>query len=338
MNWNRSFPVFTAGKSDFTAADRGKNSYMIQETVFKGFKAICLENESLRVVILPSEGARLASVYRKDREFELLFQGDGARAGSGRDAIPPGEKKFEATGFDDCFPTIHACEVSVDGRQVRYPDHGETWRLAFDCRTEGEQAVLECKSGILPYRFRKTVALEGDRILIRYSIANIGGFDFPCIWAMHCLINCEEDIRLAFPAGTEEVLNVLENEFLGKAGTIHSFPVTHTPDGSEFRLDRVLPAASKNCNKYYVKGMVGEGRCGAYYPSKNISFTVRFDHKKLPYLGFWVTEGALGGDYNCALEPTNGYYDDINTARRENGLYTLKKGEVLEFEIEMELA
>jgi hypothetical protein len=54
-------------------------------------------------------------------------------------------------------------------------------------------------------------------------------------------------------------------------------------------------------------------------------------------LGIWVTEGGFRGDYNCALEPTNGYYDNIDTARKEGRLFKLKPKERLNFIIEIAL-
>jgi galactose mutarotase-like enzyme len=307
---------------------------MIYEKKYRGCPAVVLENDSLKVIVL-TEGAKFVSVYRKDKAFELLFQGN--EAPDVQKGLAPLDRQFVATGFDDCFPTIHACKTSVEGEMIHYPDHGETWRLGFEYRIQGESLILSCNSTILPYHFEKIVSLSGDTVAINYHITNTGSFDFPCIWAMHCLINCEEDMQLSFPLGTKQVLNVNENRYLGKVGVTHPFPATHTPEGKEFRLDRVLSSDSDNCNKYYVKGRVAEGKCGAYYPSKDVRYTVRFDSERLPYLGFWVTEGALDGDYNCALEPTNGYYDDINTARRENGLYILKTDGTLQFGIEMEL-
>lgn len=47
---------------------------MITEGIFKGTKSIIFENESIRVIVLPEVGGKVASFYHKPKDFELLFQ------------------------------------------------------------------------------------------------------------------------------------------------------------------------------------------------------------------------------------------------------------------------
>ncbi len=308
---------------------------MIEISIYKGVEAIILENGALRAIVLPSVGGKIASIYRKDKEFELLFQNKSSAYKKAK--IYEAFEKYDASGFDDAFPTIDACLAEVGGGQVPYPDHGEIWSAEFIYKLVGKKAVLSYDSAILPYRYTKSVWLEGDSVKLEYSIKNTGREEFPCIWAMHCLMNCEKDMRLIFPEGTDRMLNVRQSQFLGEAGRLHTYPGTESVKGERLRLDRILPGNADNAEKYYAAGEVKEGICGAYYPSKDVTCKVLFDKEKLPYLGFWVTEGGFRGDYNCALEPTNGYYDSITTAQKEGRLYILKGGETLEFGLELEL-
>lgn len=62
---------------------------------------------------------------------------------------------------------------------------------------------------------------------------------------------------------------------------------------------------------------------------------LKYDARKLPYLGVWITAGGFRGDYNCALEPSSGYYDDIRTARENGTAYMLKKDEPMIFDLEV---
>jgi len=64
---------------------------------------------------------------------------------------------------------------------------------------------------------------------------------------------------------------------------------------------------------------------------------VNFDKDKMPYLGFWITEGGFRGDYNCALEPTNAFYDDIATAKTNKELFYLTPDKPLDFTISLSL-
>ncbi|GAA0181997.1 hypothetical protein SH2C18_44480 [Clostridium sediminicola] len=308
---------------------------MIKEIKFKGCSGILLENENLKAIVLPFLGGKIASLYHKKKEFELLFQNkDNSYK---KPEIYSDFSKFDAAGFDDAFPSINIGQVNYSGSLINYPDHGEIWSAEFNCVIENEIVILNYKSVILPYIYQKIISLKDDRLIIKYTILNNGKETIPCFWTMHCLINCEKDMEIIFPEGTNEIENAMDSNNLGAEGSIHPYPVVKTDKGTEFYLNKVIETESKNCEKFYVKGKVRGNSCGAYYPSKNITYKVEYDKEILPYLGFWVTEGGFRGDYNCALEPSNGYYDSIEIAKKNNAFYSLKPNEPLEFEIKVQL-
>ncbi|MBE6068408.1 MAG: DUF5107 domain-containing protein [Clostridium lundense] len=308
---------------------------MISNIKFKERSAIKIENDFLRVIVIPELGGKIASIFIKDKDFELLFQNKEQFYKTPQ--LYSSFEEFDASGFDDAFPTIDESNVFINGKNVVYPDHGEIRTAKFDYKLENEKVALKYKSAILNYDYKKTIYLQGDRVVVEYNIENLGETEFPCIWAMHCLINCEKDMQLLFPKGTYKVINVHESKYLGEVSKVHSYPVTKDKNGNNIHLDRVLDMTSNNEEKYYAHGAVNEGKCGAYYPSEDVTYNVYFDKKKLPYVGFWVTEGGFRGDYNCALEPTNGYYDSIDIASKEEKILVLKPKEKLEFRIEIEL-
>lgn len=308
---------------------------MIKECLFKGCQAVKLENELIRVIVLPSMGGKVASIYKKDKEFELLYQ--NKEEVYKKPKIYDTFSAYDASGFDDAFPSIDISKVNISGKEILYPDHGEIWSADFTYKIEDEKVHLVYESTILKYRYEKIFSLSKDNLISDYKISNFGDYEFPCIWVMHSLIVCEEDMELIFPKGTKEIINVLNSKFLGEAGKIHSYPITMASSGKHYELNKILPLNSNNMEKYYVKGSVTEGLCGAYYPSKDVNYRIYFDKSKLPYLGFWITEGGFRGDYNCALEPANGYYDSVETAEKEQKLYKLKPNETLEFTLRIEI-
>jgi galactose mutarotase-like enzyme len=308
---------------------------MIEKCRYKEIEAIKLENDVLKIIVIPSMGGKVASIYRKDKKFELLFQN--------KEEIYRKPKvydeffKYDASGFDDAFPTIDEGNVRIGEKNVIYPDHGEIWAASFTYEIKGKKVECMYQSEIIDYKYKKTFSLLDDILTIEYEIVNTGVDEFPCIWAMHNLMVCEEDMELIFPENTKEVINVRNSEFLGESGRIYLYPATINSLGQVFNFNKVLPASANNMEKYYVKGPVTQGCCGAYYPSKDINYRVYYDKEKLPYLGFWVTEGGFRGDYNCALEPTNGYYDSIDIAKNEGNICVLRPMEILEFNLKMEL-
>ncbi len=107
-----------------------KTSVDITELNFKGEKALCLENEKARVLLLPGLGGKIASFCHKDEDFELLFQHKDSYY---RRPTPYGEfAAFDASGFDECFPNIDQSQEIYGDREVVYPDHGDLWFRQFD--------------------------------------------------------------------------------------------------------------------------------------------------------------------------------------------------------------
>ena len=144
-------------------------------------------------------------------------------------------------------------------------------------------------------------------------------------------------MELIFPEATSEILNVQDSINLGKENTTHQYPIAKNNGHKDYNLNKVGKKTCNNTEKYYVNGTVKEGKCSIYYPDHNILYSVNFDIDKMPYLGFWVTEGGFRGDYNCAFEPTNGFYDGIETAKNREKLFYLTPEKPLDFTISLSL-
>lgn len=279
---------------------------MLTQTVFSGQPGWLLQNDTLKAVVLPGHGGKIASLCTCDTGFELLFQNPHSSYGTARcgDAF----SAYEACGFDDAFPCIDPETVQVGARAVDYPDHGEIWSAAFAAHKEGETLCLAFDSPLLGYRYQKQVSLQGQKLVCRYRIENPTEVPIPAIWACHCLLRYEPEMRIRLPAGVRQVQNVFDSEWLGEAGAVLNYPLPAT--GAD--LTRMPPHGQL---KYYVAGPVEQGVCGVDYPEQGVCARFYYDSKKLPYLGFWATAGGYRGDVNCALEPASGYYDSISTAR-----------------------
>ena len=287
---------------------------MVFKTVFKGVEAVQLENEQLRVIILPKLGGKVASLYSKSKDFELVFQNKEDKYREAK--VYSDFASFDASGFDDAFPSINASTVKVGSLDVEYPDHGEIWSSKFSYKIKDEKVELYFNSSILSYYYKKSISLKDDRVIVEYEIINTGESAFPCIWTAHYLVNCTEEMILLLPENTCKVMNVTNSRYLGNSKKIHSYPITNSLNGKKYSLNRIYPKSAEKCEKYYVYGDLTKGECGIYYPHKDLTYKLYFDKSILPYLGFWVTEGGFRGDYNCALEPSNGFYDGINIAKK----------------------
>ncbi len=88
---------------------------------------IKLQNGRLRVVVLPREGGRIASIFDKASKTEFLLQPKRPhRKPKARDLW----SRFETSvcaGIDECLPSVAADGPEAPGGSIS--DHGDFWRL-----------------------------------------------------------------------------------------------------------------------------------------------------------------------------------------------------------------
>jgi len=305
----------------------------IKEITFKQTKAIKMENKDISIVILPEIGSKIASIYSKEKDFEFLFQN---KENSYKKAeFDSNFENYDCSGFDDCFPNIDRSKLFINNQRHTYPDHGEIWSADFDHKLNNESLILNYSSKYFDYNYRKIITIIKNKIVIDYKIKNNLKTAFPAIWTMHCLLKYAENLKLNFPVDLKKMINVQQSDYLGDQGAEHSFPITKDEFGEKYRLNRVNNRKGKLTEKYYSSGIINDGIVSAYYPDQNAEIIIKYDSKKLPYLGFWLTEGGFKGDYNFAFEPTDGYYDSINLALKNKKINIIDPGAEYSFAIDL---
>lgn len=307
----------------------------IYKGTYKNLSGIFLENKILRVCILPELGAKIASIYYKPQDYEVLFQ-----PVKNEYSIPKYGDDFslyDTSGADEMFPTIDKCIYPYDGyKGTPCPDHGELWSKSWDIEIDGD-VVKTYTTGIrFPYRIERGISLSESGIDFNYTIENNGNFPLYGIWAFHALANCDEKTRIILP-GVEEVVNVNKtSRYLGEIDRIHKFPQSIDSSGNTLFLDNLRPQTANNCEKYYVNGRGILNEAGMTQNRGKLIHRVFFDPEKVPYLGVWINEGGFKGGYNLALEPSTGFYDSLEITKEKDGLEPIEAGEELEFWMRLE--
>lgn len=288
-----------------------------------------IENSKLKIACNPDLGGKITSFFCKEKNFELA-----AQPGNRPEPQPPAKGEFApyAFGMDDAFPNIDAEQIDWKGKNYAYPDHGEIWSAEFEATGQTRDSVSLCwKSPALGYRYEKKLHLNDNALHIHYHIVNEGDDELPCFFTWHGLMRYEENMEVILPDGVICCRNVLSGSVLGEAGKIYPL------ENDVYDFKKVPKAESRSMVKFYAEGELTDGCCGVHYPSQNVTCLMEYDIKALPYFGFWVTAGGFQGDYNCALEPSNGFYDSISVARENGKLPVLAVGESMEFEIRIML-
>jgi len=251
---------------------------------------ITIVDGELSVGIEPEWGGKVISIFHQPTRHELLFQNHRMLPS----AQPRQKQPFAnwAFGWDDCFPWVFS------GDNSPYSDHGAVWRQKFRItKCTVNSVTLSAESGREPWAFTKTFSICQGRLNYRFSVENRSEKTLAGFWTAHPLVRADTDMILRFPDDTDKRLTI---------------------DGVDFSPDSLPPW--ETTSKFWYPGPVSEGVCGIDYPGIGMSFRLNWDHSRLPYLGFWVTNGGFQGDVNVAWEPSDGYYDDPLTARRNNAL------------------
>jgi hypothetical protein len=275
---------------------------------YKDVKSIVLENDYLRVTLLPDWGSKIVSIRYSNTEQELLWQNPG------KEYIKTGYgelfEKGEFSGFDDMFPTISRC--SHEGgpwNGIELPDHGEVWSIPWEYGLGGDLVRLWVYGIRFPYRLEKRVYLEGRRLFMKYRVQNLSTFDLDFIWAAHPLFNTTEGMELIVPSGMNRIVNSVSGPRLGNYGSVYDFPSANLEDGTQFDLGTVPKQNDRGYQKYFFHGKLSEGWCVLFDPVQKLNIGMAFPAEQVPY------EGGYMGQYNIAPEPATGGMDRIDCAK-----------------------
>jgi hypothetical protein len=235
-----------------------------------------LADAKTRMDIIPELGGKIVSVMNLASGRELLFQ--PTRPYSLRS---PGDdfSTHDASGWDECFPSIAAEEFSSGDRCIRMPDHGEVWTLPFRSSRAGNRLELVAEGKSLPYVYRRSIALVDGRAEVAVEIENLSDASWAANWTLHALCRWEDDVELVSPPGVQ----------------------SPTVPGRGGELKRWV-------------GEPREGRCGFRYPSLGMELCIEWDITALPCLALWVTRGGFRGDCNLAWEPSMSASDALSEA------------------------
>lgn len=291
--------------------------------------ALYLENDVLKLAVLPGLGAKIASLVYKPQNFEVFFQ-----PANGRYNLPIyGEEfaKYDTSGSDEMFPTIDVCN-DITNPSTQWPDHGEIWALPWQCMFDSNGLYSRVQGVQHNYIFERHITLNGNEVNLAYRITNKDNRMLYGLWAFHGLVAVDEQTEILLP-GVDMVINVHNSPLLGAVDTLNLYPV----NSAGIDLSKIAPPSANKSEKYYVNGPVQQGNCSLLLNKKQLEYQLLFNPKKLPYIGVWINEGGFKNEYNVALEPCNGFYDTAEMAAKNGTLTPLKPGQSTTFNLNIVL-
>jgi galactose mutarotase-like enzyme len=271
------------------------------------------------VTVLPRFGGKIASIRIGDRE---LLQQPLA-------AIEPRSRRMpfdesDASGWDECLPSVAACRVETEFGEAEIPDHGDLWRVEWQPMINKAHSVTyraECFS--LPLRLERTLTLTamaiGWSLSLDYSITNLSSDErVPWSWAAHPLFAVEQGDRIVLPAPIKSLrLEGSGGGRLGKGGDTVAWPIAVLANGNGADLSVADKPDSGIGDKLFAGPLSeSENWCALERPSAGLRIRVSFDAVATPYLGLWICYGGWperpGPKQVCvALEPATAPVDSL---------------------------
>jgi len=306
--------------------------------------SLVLQNECLRVRVIPQLGCKIVEIYDLENDHEWLWS-DKSRPIK---AANYGDQYdlYDISGFDECFPNIG---ISQDPKNigVTLPDHGEIWSLPWDVTQEENGVSATVLGKLFDYRFFRRLSLKSNKLVIEYSVSNIGDSEITYMWSAHPLFAIDESMKIEI-SGNPKMSK--EFGFGGRIGpdgdnwyeghlSEHVWPSVVGADGrvsdmSEVSLDKVL--TDKVVLDAPVDGLVSLKKL-----SSGRSLTMKFSPLELPFLGICYNFGAwpLTGEPATwvALEPTTGKTDRLDECTKLDCARVLAPKSNANWSLEIEL-
>jgi galactose mutarotase-like enzyme len=289
-------------------------------------RCVVLANSAMRVSIIPDLGGKIASIQLIPSGEELLQQPLQPYAPRIR------YMRFEdsdASGWDECLPSVAECEIQTTSGIARIPDHGDFWQIPWRINSQNENELTLSADGFsLPLRFSKTLQLDGSRLSIAYTIRNLSSEAVDYVWSAHPLFTVESGDCILLPTSiTEVTVEGSAQNRLGKQGTKQSWPHAKLANGDITDLSLAGKITDSTGDKLFTVSP-REGWCAIERQRLKERIELRFNPEKLPYLGLWICYGGwpeqgTNRQQCVALEPCITEGDSLATAVQQRRARTL---------------
>jgi hypothetical protein len=307
----------------------------LRHLTIDGLRAVVLENELLRVTVLPGKGGDVVEFLHKPTDTDFVWlspQGlrrPGDHLQGAADDVAEFIDHYEG-GWQEVFPNGGA---PSEYRGARLAQHGEVAGLPWECEvvadSEEEVAVrLSVRTRRLPYRVEKVFRVRSGAAALEVEgrVTNEAGVALHAMWGQHIVYGfpfLRAGARIRVPEGVRVIPHESAIDPAGRrvrAGGPWEWPVVPADGGGRTDLS-VVPERGGPSDIVYLTGFTE----GWYEISGDIGMRVEWDAALLPYLWMWQELGASTGypwwgrAYTVGLEPFSSMPTDGLAAAVANG-------------------
>ncbi|MBT3320393.1 MAG: DUF4432 family protein [Clostridia bacterium] len=306
------------------ASDRvsGCRIYQYQH---RGLTHLCLENELIRVTVIPDKGSDITEITYKPKDINFMWRAPGGGVRETGKLIPTKQSvlgnnlDYYEGGWHESFPGGGPYK---DGG-MEQGLHGEacllSWQFCVIKDTEQEISVkLWCETIRFPAKLEKTIMLKSGRADIYFDeeLINLSEEKLEYMWGHHPVFgkpflseNCKIDIdadEFTTAQGFGSPTTYFEEGYTAK------WPSGVAKAGQSVDLSLMPKKGEKNAELIFINGLK-EGALKITNTDLNLSFSLKWDKELFKCIWYWRVCNGLPGypwygrTYNIGLEFWTGY-------------------------------
>ena len=288
---------------------------MLITGVERGNPALWLENQQLRVGILPQKGADIFEFTYRPAGVQLLMQTPWGLKPPGKK--PPADflENYEG-GWQELFPN-HGDSCEFHGQTL--PMHGEVALLPWEVQVLQDDIaetclLLQVRCQKTPFLLERTMRLEAGASHLEILEKVTNESDSPCefVWGHHLTLG--EDFlggesRLNIPARIILTPDVLYEPATARlaAGQTSPWPTALDRQGGTLDLASIPDRQVHSHDDSFLTGLE-HGHYTVTSPRCGLRFSLDWDEALFPWIAFWQPYGGADlppftGMYGVGIEP-----------------------------------
>lgn len=311
-----------------------------------GYEAVALQNESLRITVLPGKGTDILEFLYKPLDIDFLWLSYS------------GLRPVGSINSNVCDPSGVFLDNYPGGWQEVLPNFGEPCVYkGGNLGQHGEVAILPWKYTVVldeptcvsvkfsvrcvraPYLLTKTMTLHpGPVLVLDEYLVNESSEDMDCMWGHHPAFGgmfLDETCQLHLPPCRVRT----PDEYTSPNARLERkqdcrWPMMKGCDGETVDLSRIPPPSSRSHDMAFLYDFQ-EGWYAITNPTKNVGFALAWDSRVFRYLWYWQVFRGWSGypwygmTYNIGLEPCTSYPPPLSNAIQHNTQLRLGPGETI---------
>ena len=295
---------------------------------YNGLRAIVVENDLLRIVILADHGAKIHEFVYKPHDRDFLYH--NPRIIPSRPIYGANVDNWWTGGLDECIP----CGWESHYRGEVYPVLGEVWSepWSYEILERGPLEVcvhMWCMCRVAPLKIDRWMSLRsGEAVLhMEHVVTNVsvaeGEFEF--MWGLHPGFAINPGMRIDLPA-EDVTVDRASPDFRPGAAT-YVWPHFVDVDGRTIDMRLVQGPEAGIWRLHFAR--LKEGWLALTDTRARVGIGLVFPIEVFSCSWIWLVYGGWRGLYCAGLEAWNGYPPKLEDAATSGRCSRLGRGETL---------